>query len=482
MRLYYDSNTQDFYLHTFKDERGTAARIGFKNKNGKYRTSNYSIANRAKNYASACAYSVLKDWKPFENESPYIPVKSAPTGETYMTHQIEAIQFCLRYKRSLLAYSMGLGKTFAGLGWLDSLISVGFINSLIVVPACLIPDWQVNSLRWLGVEPVKLTSKTKLQGDTTYICSYAMLDRLKGKILENGIHNIIFDEAHYIKNADSKRGRAARVIIEAAERVLMMTGTPFMNSLQQSFNLFNLIDEQHFDSYYYHEDNLKKHAHKYMLHKRLEDVVDMPEKITQYLYINSNTNISNETYHELNSVWLDDGVTETIEFKDFSRARRKAAVEKIPIMKKQIDLLLSKLEPDEPLLLFCYHIAVVDSIYQYLKDKGESVVRYHSELSQQERKHAKESFITGETRIKVASQRSAGVGLNYQHCNQVMFLELDYVHANLEQCIHRVYRVGSTKTTIIRFLVVKNSHDEHVLKTVLRKQQEINKLIKQTTL
>ena len=110
------------------------------------------------------------------------------------------------------------------------------------------------------------------------------------------------------------------------------------------------------------------------------------------------------------------------------------------------------------------------------------MVKYHSEMSQTQRKEAKELFINGSARIKVASQRGIGVGVNYQHCSYAIFLELDYIPGNIEQCVRRVYRFGSNKPVLIQFLVVKDSFDEHMLNSLNIKQQQVNELIKQTQL
>ena len=59
-----------------------------------------------------------------------------------------------------------------------------------------------------------------------------------------GVDFVIFDEAHYAKNVDSQRSRAARLL--KAPKVLLLTATPVMNRPKELGPMLNIIDENTF--------------------------------------------------------------------------------------------------------------------------------------------------------------------------------------------------------------------------------------------
>jgi SNF2 family DNA or RNA helicase len=60
---------------------------------------------------------------------------------------------------------------------------------------------------------------------------------------------IIFDEAHYLKNYDSKRTKGAYILAYRAPRVIFLTGTPIRNTPLDLFPLFHIMNPKEYTNW-----------------------------------------------------------------------------------------------------------------------------------------------------------------------------------------------------------------------------------------
>ena len=95
------------------------------------------------------------------------------------------------------------------------------LEAVVIAPASVVPSWQ---------------EKAQEFGLAAEVFSYAKADRAKatGKML-------IIDEAHYIKNKSAQRTKAVRRLVNEAEKVLALTGTPLLNRIEELANLLHNI-------------------------------------------------------------------------------------------------------------------------------------------------------------------------------------------------------------------------------------------------
>lgn len=124
----------------------------------------------------------------------------------------------------ILADEMGLGKTATALKSFEDMLRMGR-RLLVVCPASLKLNWCREIKLWLGydVEPDKL-----MKG---YV-SVTNYERLKeaAKWSKLGVFSaVIFDEAHYLKNPESKRHYWAKVCAGYMQKRFLLTGTPMVS-------------------------------------------------------------------------------------------------------------------------------------------------------------------------------------------------------------------------------------------------------------
>lgn len=461
-----------------------AKQFGFKrSKSGIYETQNKSVVKRVESFCNDIALKYIKDWKPESNvcnEQIEICYPTDPSLE-YMPHQVTGIQFALNKRRALIGDAPGVGKSIEAAGYILSLLNAGYSRFIVTCPLSMIKTLAREFKKWAGVNAVTVDKKTEFNKPGVYIMTFDRMRIAHKKIMQFQPEVFIVDEAHFLKNPDAKRTKVAKEIKESCKRVLFMTGTPCPNSIQESFFLLNLLDEERFCSHYFHERNFADYHHEVMIRRTLDDVFDMPPKIRQFIFLDDEST-RKKVKSELEHCYNDLGDL-MISFKDFSRVRREAAELKLEIIKPLLfESFIEAANEESKLIIFAYHINVINSIKEMFEGAGIETVAYHSEMSQNERESADVRFQFGDASVMASSIRSGGVGRTLTAARFGVMAELDYIPANVEQAEGRIYRHGTTKPVLIKYPIVENSFDELMLDILFKKQYDVNRIIKQTNL
>ncbi len=141
----------------------------------------------------------------------------------------------------VLGDEMGLGKTVQAIAVLAHLAADGHSHFLVVCPASVLINWTReigarSTLRALpvhGAERLDAYEEWRERGGVA-ITTYDMLHRLPapdGEGTKPGM--VVVDEAHYVKNPDTRRSRAVAAWTGHCERVLFLTGTPMENRVEE---------------------------------------------------------------------------------------------------------------------------------------------------------------------------------------------------------------------------------------------------------
>ena len=158
-------------------------------------------------------------------------------------HQEEGIEFLLKNKKCILADDMGLGKTLQSI---VAALEVEAERVLIVCPSSLKINWMREIQNFC--EDVSIIKGKYWDPDRFTIINYDILKNfhtieergkkyeeweLRREIVEFNPDLIILDEAHFVKNHKSIRGKILKDISKrfSPERVWLLTGTPIANRI-----------------------------------------------------------------------------------------------------------------------------------------------------------------------------------------------------------------------------------------------------------
>ena len=181
-------------------------------------------------------------------------------------HQVEAALFAFRSplsKGALLADEVGLGKTIeAGLlisqKWAERKRTI-----LIICPSNLRKQWNQELEDKFFLPSIILESqslKTQLkngnlnpfeQKNAIVICSYEFSRNQAHYVQHTKWDLIVIDEAHRLRNVYKPQNKIANAIKEATagHPKVLLTATPFQNSLLELYGLVSIVDEHVFGDF-----------------------------------------------------------------------------------------------------------------------------------------------------------------------------------------------------------------------------------------
>ncbi len=191
--------------------------------------------------------------------------------------EFQAYQFkpLLKFLRSakqrlLLADEVGLGKTIeAGFIVCEMLARHPhtFRRALVVCKASLCIKWQMEMRKrfdlqfeiWRAPQLREFLRRYREDQDLELraICSLESFRNPtvmeEWEAMPPPLDVLIIDEAHHLKNAETKAHKACREAAGSADAVLALTATPIQIGSRDLFNLLSLLDEEEFASFPYFE-------------------------------------------------------------------------------------------------------------------------------------------------------------------------------------------------------------------------------------
>ena len=412
-------------------------------------------------------------------------------GYTLFPFQIEGISVIVEtfrrgVKSFLQADEMGLGKTIQALG----VAKVLELEAVVIAPASVVPSWQ---------------EKAQECGLAAEVFSYAKADRAKatGKML-------IIDEAHYIKNRRAKRTKAVRRLVVDASKVLGLTGTPILNRIEELAAILEVIGIIPSASAFLHQyatyserefwanDQLIRKVEYYLTAQQARELrlllltrfpylrrlktevwVQMPRKNRTPIRLNINASKATEFLRQAAKEFADKRHIDFTKYKTaesfvsfifehygdlpISTARRLYALDKAPLAAEYIKYLTEGLSG--PLVVFYHHKEVLATLQSRVP--GPYI---DGSVPQERRAELVRDFQSGKYRVLYLSITAAGLGITLTAADTAVFVEYDWVPANLLQAEDRINRIGQkSEVTYYHYLTTKDPVERLILDKIFEK-------------
>ena len=396
--------------------------------------------------------------------------------------QRDDVNFLRKHRlRALVASAPGTGKTAVSITAVAEEADWSF-PVLVVCPASVTANWGREIRRWapgcqaLVVDDMTTRIPKFRHPFMFYIVSWSLLDTRLGDLLGIGIKTVIADECHYAKSSSSLRSNALAAICKAAQGVLLLSGTPLVNTKLELEVLNAYLGS----------------TEPPMIRRILEDVApDIPPKTRSYLHIDlpekerREYNKANDDFEQ----WLTDqrnrGLSEGRSDIEVERILAAEALMKIGYLRRMVgeakvkaavDWIARAVRLGEPVVVFAEHQPVVEGLSKGLRKQRIKFEVIDGSTSPKRRQEIVDSFQRNEFPVFIGS-KAAKEGITLTAARHLLFAERYFTSADEEQAEDRIRRIGQTFPTTIWFLHAVDTVDDRIDDIVRTKRQIVRAAI-----
>lgn len=396
-----------------------------------------------------------------------------------------------------LADDMGLGKTLQSIVMLQYMSKQG--ASLVVVPTSVLFNWRDEIQRFTPkLNPILLHAQNQDRQKTineassgdVIITTYGLLITEQELLCSREWNMIILDEAHTIKNKETKMSQSAMQL--QGKFRLMLTGTPLQNHLGEIWNLFQFSNpgllgtNAEFQEKFIlpiERDGNKERQHQlrrlllpFLLRRTKNEVLDelpIKSEITINVELSDDEMAFYEHLRQQAVINLEEQSNNAMEtLAEITRLRQAACnpalVEQdINIASSKTAAFLEKVDEligsDHRALVFSQFTSHLALVRKELEKRGIEYLYLDGSTSTTERNKLVEQFQKGDMPLFLISLKAGGTGLNLTAADYVFHLDPWWNPAIEDQASDRTYRIGQTRPVTIYRLIASHTIEEKIV-------------------
>lgn len=450
----------------------------------------------------------------------------------YFDHQVEGVRTLYPKPSFLLADDMGLGKSLQAITVFCIDVKLGRAETLLIVcPLTLRMNWadEIRKFTRLpytllgeeelpggGVKKLSIIKRNEQMlnffmgmGPRVLIANYEQITAEANAQIFASVEfdTVIFDEAHYLKNPESKRTQACLRL--RSKRNFMLTGTPLLNHVNELWTLLHKIDPGKYPRYWSfvnrycvfggyenrtvvgtkNEKELIEELRGVMVRRLKVNVLKLgePQVIPIHVVL---TDYQQKLYDKAQKEFMletADGDEDKIIKGDLAKFTRLKQICATPYclgeeyaddsykLDQVVDLVLQFMDKNEKVGVFTQFRPVVNALQRRLKSAGLKGGAY--ELTGDTPGPARVPLVKdwsadpGPVPILCMSQ-VAGVGLNMTASSTIIRVDKLFVPGLNKQVIDRFNRIGQTKPIQV-FDIIARSTAEHRVDEILAAKEKI---------
>ncbi len=410
--------------------------------------------------------------------------------------------------RSLLADSMGLGKTIQVLQYLKQHPEA--LPAIVICPASVKYLWEHEAISKFGIRASVLEGqKSPVNGEAMIqpklvILNYDIL-RFWVEWLRKNVRPkmIVLDESQYIMSPKTHRTKAAKTICRGIPYVIALSGTPLLNRPIELFSTLNILRPDIWKARWpfaqefcdpkrthwgwefkgaTHTTKLRSQLLEHcMIRRRKEDVLkDLPAKARCVVPLPLS---DPDEYRRVDAdflTWLKQqdptkvaSALRAPTLVKLGYLKRTAARLKAPYVVEWANEFLK--QTDEKLILFAVHRKMIEILVNQCKVK---FVVVDGSVRGRKRKAAVDQFQNdGKTRLFIGNIQAAGVGITLTAASTVAFTELTWRPGDHVQAEDRCHRIGTEHPVFIYYLVARFTIEEDLCRLIQGKQKVLTAVL-----
>jgi hypothetical protein len=399
-------------------------------------------------------------------------------------YQSFGARFALAQRRVIIGDEMGLGKTIQAIAVLCHLRAGDDRYFLVVSPASVLINWQreIEARSHLRVHKLhgadrEIALKAWLKDGGVAVTTFDSLQDLSvpASVL---IGALVVDEAHYVKNPQTKRSKEVRRWTDRADRVLFLSGTPMENRVSEFRNLVDYLQprvapEISGTDAVAGANAFRQAVAPVYLRRNQEDVLtELPELVTTEEWIE----FSKDDFQRYR---------DAVASGNFMAMRRaayaSADVTTSAKLARLVELIGEAYENGRKVVVFSYFRDVLDTVKQAIGDNVFGPLT--GSVPPMSRQAMVDEFSASERPAVLVSQiQAGGVGLNIQAASVVVICEPQVKPTIEDQAIARCHRMGQVRTVQVYRLLTSDSVDERMLEILATKSQLFDEYARQSHL
>ncbi len=437
-----------------------------------------------------------------------------------LPYQRAGVRYAAKAKRAFIADEMGLGKTLQAIATLEYASNVSSpYPAVVVCPPTLVLNWKSEYSRWLPHRRVAtVTNRKDLPEKDSYdvlVGGYSNLSHLEKQLA--GHNSYVFDESHYCKTPTAARTKSAVKIAKTSPKdgiVLCLTGTPVTNrpaeyasqleilgklkefgglwgfyrrycaAYQDNFGQWNISGHSHLD-----ELNDRLRGNCYIRRTKDQVLSELPPVIHAPIVVEGTTQGMSEHRQAEKDIikYLQERAREiAIEIGQSPRSaaviakikaesnehlvrlsvlRRLSAKAKMPAVEEWVQ---ERVNDGKKVVIAAHHREIVDELarkFGGLKIQGGMSVE---EVEEHKRKF--QNLPASEAPVIVLSIQAAKTGHTLTAAQDVLFVELPWTPADVDQTYSRCHRIGQVGSVTATYILSDQTIDEDIYSLIERKR------------
>lgn len=384
--------------------------------------------------------------------------------------QRHCVEFALRQGRAGIYLDTGLGKTRVQLDWCDKAMRASNGYALLLTPLAVARQIE-REAHSAGYDARVIREQSEARAGIN-ICNYDRLD----KIDPDAFGVVSLDEASILKNFS---GRISRGLIETFRDhrfKMAATATPAPNDhmeLGQQSEFLSAMNGNEMLSRFFINDastasqqwRLKKHAEtafwEWMaswarMAQSPEDLgFDGSRFVLPELRVIRHRAAFGEVKPMEGTLFaLDMSATSMYDVKRQTAGARADAAARLIETSSQ------------PWLVWVDTDAEADAVCKRVAD----AVEVRGSMTVEQKEDTLLGFVDGRVRVLVTKPKIAGMGLNFQHCNRMIFVGRSFSYEAWYQAVRRCWRFGQTREVQAHIIVAEG--EEQIGRVIDRKADE----------
>ncbi len=395
------------------------------------------------------------------------------------SYQTFGTKYALYQEKTLLGDEMGLGKTVQAIAAMVSLMNEGLRHFIVICPASVLINWVREVQAFSPLNPLLIRDEKTVENTLTWmsdggvaIVNFEALQKFRDLLSEDFRSDLtVVDEAHYIKNPQAKRTVSAKEILEHSGKILLMSGTPLENRIEEMKNLIGLLNDEVSKKIRSTEDSWsgegfrRKIAPVYLRRTREDVLTELPELIEK-------EEICPVTAPELQAYRQDLNAGDFMGMRQVSF--KNVSPEDSSKIKRILEICDTAAEQGRKTLIFSFFKNTLERVKEALGDRCLEII--NGSMPSKQRQELIDEFTSGEPGTVLAAQIIAGgTGLNIQAASVVILCEPQIKPSLETQAISRAYRMGQLNSVLVLRMISDDTIDEDILKLLKNKQDIFDK-------